>query len=233
MPSGKMGTTAECLEHFAKSYPTDDTRPVLAEFCGVINPTAGRWLNGRNLPSGDELIRLMVFLQLAGNRVSELDKVPRTYRQLAQVIAVGILGPDEVKKKLGYRNTQDVYRLLRGGGLLKDKQLKLKLLLDETQEELNGKLASWKARIEDLIGEPSAKSRRSSQPPEPTVEQAVVAIAPMAQTSVEVIDHLVAALSAALDTGTSPEEQIALIRETVDPFRLRKLVSQLEALSAE
>ncbi len=237
-----MGDTGECLAHFRAKFPTDSTRPLLAEFCHVTTDTVGRWFNGRNLPVGEELIRLRIFLALANYRVSELDDLSKSLRELAQVIALDVMTPDEVRQALGYKNIQDVYRVvLRGTGLMADKVRKLARILGETRDNLDKRLAMWNARLEDVIADAVNAPRGRQAPPAPV--STIVETLGVSNEAV-VIDHLVAALSAVLDNGSKgrststghfvpeplPEERIRLIQEFVDDSRLRRLITQLEML---
>lgn len=243
-----MDSTEKCMMHFSETFPTDRTRPLLAEFCGVEKRTPSDWLHGRNLPAGETLIKLRIFLSLVGYRVAELDNLSDSFRQLAHVIAVvERFSPDEVRQRLDYRNVQDVYRLvLRGnaGTLMENRLEKLKLLLEEAADELKMKLAMWRARIQEVIGDvsttatnPSPGYRGSSSLERHLVPKSAATVATPALP--EVVDHLVRALTTLFDGLYDQmdgefevfDEQRRQVRDQVGSERLRKLIDQLDMLS--
>jgi len=218
------GTTSGCFEHFAHNFPGDASVQLLAEFCKVQGLAVQQWVGGKRFPQGEALIRLQVFLHLAEYRVNELLELPKPLRQLAQVIAVDVLSVEDVRTQLGYHNTQEVYRLLRNGGLIRDRQNKLERILGENSKELDRQLATWRAQIEDLLAELEKRETRIAIPVKPA-EPADEASAepPVLEAKAQqpeqpepspvrpilgyeravMADHLVAALSALLENGDS------------------------------
>ena len=114
----------ECLAHFSKNllalYPKGSKqarqakRPI-ASFCGVSVHTVTRWLYRDSPPIGEQLIRMMCYLDLVGYRVIELEKTPTILRQYLELIGFGILTGQEAKQILGYSNTSTLYHVLQGG----------------------------------------------------------------------------------------------------------------------
>lgn len=235
--SSFMGDTSECIAHFAATYAGQDCKVLMAEFCGVEPSTVQSWIAGQNEPTGDRITKLRVFLQLVGYRVHELDDLARSIRDLCTMVALGICSPEEVRDQLGYKNVQDVYRVLRGDSEpMRQKQERLARLLTALQPELDKRLPSWKARIEEACEgngssvRPSVASAAPSAPP-PAIVTTVVESVP----SEAVVSHLVLALSALLDglEDTVDNDRTAertRFADSVGKARLVKLHTQLEDL---
>lgn len=224
-----MDDTSTCLAHMATSFNRDVIRPLLAEFCGVENETAGTWLNHNTLPRGEQLLKLRFFMQFAGYEVDELTALPKIIRDLASLVAVDFMSVQEVTDYLKYRKEQNLYRvILRGEGVLSDKQARIRHLLEVNDVELKRKRAAWQARIQMTLG---------------TIESAKAAVAtPNIREVTDIVmvaDHLVAALSALLsDAGRNgvsagsplPEHIREAIHECIGDERVNRLIEQLNML---
>jgi hypothetical protein len=236
MPLPFMGDTAACLAHFGARFDESVSAPLLAEFCGVIELTSTGWLRGSALPKGAGKIKLRVFLALAGYQVDEFSDLPRKTRDLTSVIAFDLASPEEVTARVGYKNVQDLYRvLLGGGGMSTDKQRKLDELLDEFESKLNRSRARWRARLETLLGVDFS---------DPAPVAGVVLQEPVGRADEpELVGHLIDALSLVLDNGNQdsigpranvpmplPEDRVREIIEFIDEGKIRRLVAQLEML---
>jgi hypothetical protein len=226
-----MGDTVECLVHLVERHSAEAVRPLLAEFCGVVDDTVRRWINQGKLP-------LRTFLHLAGYTIDELAELPRMDRELVQVVGLGILSPETVRTELGYKNVQDVYRvLLRGAGVMSDKRRKVENILKASEGELKRRRARWQARLEDSLG-----VSRSSEPAAPVTAVDTSLLSGVAHEP-EIVEHLMFALSYALENGSQdrgsgkrppkplPERRIKAIREYVDDDLLHRLIAQLTMLS--
>jgi hypothetical protein len=225
-----------CLSHMASRFGVEGCKPLLAEFCEVVESTVGMWLLKGTLPTGEGLIKQRVFLDLAGYRVNELQELPRKSRQLCQVIGFGMMTADEVKTELGYKNVQDLYRvLLRGQSMLPDKQHKMDQLLERSADELKRHRARWQAKIEDTLDiDLSAPQVQTAG------EQPVPAFSGHPHEP-EIVDSLITALSLVLDNGNQEgwrshapmplsERRSKAIRDYVGDDKLRRLEAQLAML---
>lgn len=234
-----MGTTQECVANLAETYSVDQIKAPVAELCKVEPETAREWLLGRRLPVGEALLRLRIFLQLAGYRVSELDDLPKSVRTVAQMIALDVITLDEATKQLDYTQPQEVFRVvLRNSSMMGQRQRLLLKLAEEGQPELEKKLAMWQAHLEEVL--PNTAGPRRVVPAEVT-EAAPTSAAKVINTDcvADAVDGLVAALSALLDNGTQPGHsapmpvkaplRVAILDRVQEP-RLRRLIAQLEML---
>jgi hypothetical protein len=122
-PEVFRGTLDECLRHLgaaleanhpAGSKGAASARQPLADFCGVGWPTATRWLKGE-LPVGLPLIKAICYLQLFGYRVVDFNRVKPGRRHFAELIAFGLLNPEEAAALVGYSDPSWLYAVLKGG----------------------------------------------------------------------------------------------------------------------
>lgn len=147
------GSTEECLADFFRSYDWPLGKKLLAEFTEVGEQTVRCWRltstapNG-NDPLGKQLLKVRVFLDMVGYNVKELDELPDLARRLGKVVAFGILTLDEVREKLDYRNSNEVYGiLLRGTGLVVHRQHRMQRLVESHADAVKAAAESWKERL--------------------------------------------------------------------------------------
>lgn len=229
-----LGDTQTCVQRIGDDHSHDDIRPLLAEFCGVEKSTVGRWLNGRNLPVGEPLIKLRVLLEVAGYNVSEMGELKKSLRELAQIIGFGIISLDEVRRRLDYSQTQEVYRLvLNGSGMVPKRVRRLEMLLDEHRSKIDKQRTIWSNRLDEVIGTserpaPSSMTRQSTAPS--TNQVASVVTVPSF-----VVNHTVEALIGMLDTLDYVSDQAVTRRRELAAFigsdRLDDLIDRLERLA--
>jgi len=122
------GHFEECLHHFVmKGGGPNQTqgKQLIADFCGVSLATVATWFRGSNLPVGERYIKFMCFLDMAGYRVIELERMPKALRNIAEFIGYGVLSTQEVMGLLEYSNRSKFFALLRGErGISKEKEQK-------------------------------------------------------------------------------------------------------------
>lgn len=133
------------LDAFASNLSLVDLKE-LAEFCRVTQGTSLSWLEGAPLPKGDNLIRLQHFLINRGFPVGEMDDLPAPAYKLGQLIAFDVVSVDDVVRILRYTNTTAVYKVVQGAGLVSDRFELLERLVDDHSEEVQQKIADFKAR---------------------------------------------------------------------------------------
>ena len=63
----------------------------IADFCGVTNRSVSRWLVARRFPVGEVLIKFSCYLDMIGYRVIELERMPKSRRNFAELIGFGVL----------------------------------------------------------------------------------------------------------------------------------------------
>ena len=113
------GDVRQCLSHYASTLPTGKSqvlaaRKPLVDFCGISTERAYRWLQGKKLPTGENLIRLKYFLYGKGYEVSELQSLIPQVLSLGWVISVGKISFDEVCRLLGYSGRDSFFPVLNG-----------------------------------------------------------------------------------------------------------------------
>ena len=143
----------ECLDHFAKRFNAKvppgkkgfELRKLIANFCGVGDPTVQRWLSDfkDHLPVGEIEVKLKCFLDLNGYRVIELERLPRVVRNFVELIGFDLLSTNAAAELLGYVRVYSLYPVLRGdeeyGGISKDKETKMFDVWKGKKEELEQK----------------------------------------------------------------------------------------------
>lgn len=142
------GSTSDCAQDYGGRYNVASGLGLMAEFTDVVVPTTLGWVRGENLPTGDTLLKLRCFLHIVGYRVEEFVELPKPTRHFAELVSLGVMSVKEAADQLGYRNTQDLYRvLLRGQGLLPDKVHKLQRIVSDHEEQRRALIDGWRTRL--------------------------------------------------------------------------------------
>lgn len=119
------GQLAECLEHLTgilaskipRGHPgAAKVRRPISDFCGVAPETVTRWMrNNGKLPYGEELVKLMCFLDMIGYRVIELQRMrPKTIRDFLELVGYGLLSMEEAARLVGYLRASKLSQVFRG-----------------------------------------------------------------------------------------------------------------------
>jgi hypothetical protein len=144
------GHIEECLRHLAKMFHSKvskgskkaaEAKKPMADFCGITIDTVNRWFNDPNLlPVGETLIKLISYLDMMGYRVIELERMPKSNRNLLELIGYGILTSEEAAKIVGYASKSTLFQVLQGNyGVSEEKSEKIWNLWKERREELGKK----------------------------------------------------------------------------------------------
>lgn len=162
------GTTKACLDQFTKKYDFLAARRVLAAFCQVRSETASAWQRGLRLPVGVALLRLRIFLELAGFQVGEYRELPDANKKLAELLAFDIVTHEQATARLGYQDDHGVLELvLRGRRIMAVNAGKLDDLLKEFSGQLTAAREDAVRRINAVltgasIGDPPVSQAASS-----------------------------------------------------------------------
>jgi hypothetical protein len=121
-PEVFRGHLDECLRHLASvlnaKYPKGSKgvakakRP-LADFCGVGDQTVNRWLNAE-VPVGLPIIKLVCYLQLFGYKILEYTRIKPARRRFAELVAFGLLTPEDAAALIGYSTASQLFSVLKG-----------------------------------------------------------------------------------------------------------------------
>jgi hypothetical protein len=124
---------------------------LLPEFTRVVDATVLKWLSGENLPTGETMIRLRTFLEVAGYELEEALQLNELVRDLSSCIGFGVVDVDETRQRLGYRNNNAVFDLvLRAGGLSTDRIQGLRKIIDMVRKDLDVARAEWQERLHSV-----------------------------------------------------------------------------------
>ena len=154
MNSGELkevyrGHLEECLSHLFSKLSSQFPRNTpgaaavmkpIADFCGVRIRSVSRWSLRDKLPDGKTLIKLMCFLDMAGYRIIELERVPIAKRNFTELIGFGLLNCEQAVEILGFASTVRWYEILIGDrGISREKEQKMWDAWKERKEELEHK----------------------------------------------------------------------------------------------
>lgn len=173
MTSANTGTatTEECLKDFFGRYQWESVQPFLAEFSGVEKSTVRRWYNGQ-MPKGLELLRVRVVLEQTGHyNVRELQALAPAARQFARAIALNVITAEGARDLAGYRNVQDVYKLvLKAQAPLQYRWHRIERFVENSSAEIEEQLVKLQQRLSDLPLEDGYEPARREVPPDPAPE---------------------------------------------------------------
>lgn len=204
-----------------------------AAFSRVVPGTVLGWVTDGAPPKGEAQIRMMYYLQLRGVDLEELLSLPQPAFDLGLSIAVGAIEVEEAVRELGYANTQDLYRLLRGAELPSTRAERLTTLLgsfrDTTKERLH------EAALEPL----EITSSSVSIPPqvEPSVFESPAQLIPpqSAPSGTFAAEHTAGALLTATALVESHilagGDDLEIVKRLIGGERLLELASHLERVA--
>ena len=149
-------TTAECLQHFLARVG-DDKVEVLKDFVRLKGEhstrTIQRWRSGKQLPTGEKLLRLRVFLEVVGYEVAEMrtGELEDSALRVLWLIGLGSLEIQEVLDSLKYSHPSALFRILLAGGVPQTTPAyRLRMLARDTDGDLAAGLELWEKRIAPL-----------------------------------------------------------------------------------
>lgn len=122
-PEVFRGHVDECLGHLGNMLATSipkgskgaaQVKRPLADFCGVSTACVQRWLRNSSLPIGEQRVKLMCWLNMAGYRVIGLERMPKIRRYFLELVGFGLISGKQAAELLGYTTVSRVYEVLRG-----------------------------------------------------------------------------------------------------------------------
>jgi hypothetical protein len=135
-------------ERFASNEPAVTC---LAEFAGVQQKTALRWLYSTQTPVGDVDLRVRVFLDAIGYHLVEVERLAQPAQTVLRLIGYGRYEPVRVQEMLGYAKVQSLYRvLLRGDMPGKSVAYRLEMIARDSADELSKAKQPWEERLTKL-----------------------------------------------------------------------------------
>jgi hypothetical protein len=188
------GHLEECFQHLKKSLDSKapkgsrgalTVKKPIADFCGVGVSSVARWFRRTGLlPIGETLIKLMCYLDMAGYRVIELERMPKGRRGFVELLGYGLLSGDKAIELLGYSENSTLLKVLQGHhGTSKDKEQKMwdfwkekKEELEKTKEELQKQFGSRSLGTKSKVLPRTNVSKVSDQHVSATRQIAVVSI---------------------------------------------------------
>lgn len=171
------GHVDECANHFfrylASTVPKSfrqaaKLKEAVARFCGVKTTAVQRWTVGRSKPVGGAFVKFMIYLDMCGYKVIELERMESTLRNFCELIGYGVMSADDASKLLGYTETASLYYGIKGkSGFSKEKISAMYEAWKERKEDLEQKKVAARQRYLIKItpgteGETMTKPKRSS-----------------------------------------------------------------------
>lgn len=229
------GHLEECLGHLGASLASrasEDsqevirTKKVIADFCGVMADSVSRWFRSDGpRPVGEPLIKMMCYLDMAGYRVIELERMPKVRRHFAELIGFGYLSGEQAAELLGFTTASNLYQVLRGHfGASKDKDQKMWDAWKERREELERKKAQWHERCS------SGTPRSTRHPTEEAKPEKRPKSLPRHRAVVSIMEGLLALLEEG-SFGTLSESDLTDLRRSADT--VLRLSARLNTLSSQ
>lgn len=225
------GHFEECLNHFGISLASRapkgtreaaQAKKPMADFCGVRIGSVERWMRGAGLPVGEQHFKLICYLDMAGYRVIELERMPKFLRNIAELISFGILPAQEATKLLQYSITYQLFAVLRGDqGISKEKEQKAWDVWKERRVDLEKKKEQARELYRLVISSKVRTKAELSRPANvPTSRKTAV---------VSIMEGLLALLEENSFEKIS-EDNLAELRQSADT--VLNLSARLSALSS-
>lgn len=229
------GHFEECFQHLADRifvFAPKGTRRVapittpIAEFCGVAIRSVSRWLYTSERPVGEVYIKLIYYLDLAGYKLIELERMPKAKRNFAELIGFGIWSSKQAAEFLGYADPSTFYDVLWGRyGMREEKEQKMWEAWKARKEELE--TAKKKAYERCRPDVPLKDSLRRPEPVAATARSATVPPARRAQAAMSIMEGLLVLLEEG-SFGTSADVPQQLVNTMLRlSARLSELGSRL------
>ncbi len=159
------GTVAECLVQYAQPLPFEGSRDrrrfyaPLAAFVDVSEETVGKWLRKEDplRPNGVGLIKAAFFFELLGGEVAELESLKRHSMlnyQLAEIIALGVMGVGDARQLLNYKNDHAIVGLVcRNDRVGPERESALRELVTSYHDEADERRSQVGGRIRQQLTE--------------------------------------------------------------------------------
>ena len=151
------GSTEKCLKHFSQTYQTNRTgkevhkiRNVVCQLFGVNQQTARVWFNGYQVPIGENLLRIRLFLALNDYEVSERQELSVIVREFADQVALGVLSVNEAVKYLDATRDAVMRILTTQRKATGERESKIAELVQFHREEAEQKEKGWATAIQSL-----------------------------------------------------------------------------------
>lgn len=169
------GTQKECLTALAREVSVVDAAELLVLATGRTESTVCNWLLGGRTPGGATDLALRSVLATLGYSVNEYAELSQPSRDLADMLAFGVITPDEAITALGYTDEHAIYRLtLQGGSPMGDKIQALRRLIREHAEALEMKRDWWRQRADGVTRLNGASEAPASPAPSESMGDTVV-----------------------------------------------------------
>lgn len=171
--------TTPMADHLSRfvSIAADEDVALFAEFVRVTPITVKRWLDGEQLPVGENLLRAKAFFEAVGCEITEDSRLPRPTRAASRMIGYGILEAPQLQEMLGYKNLSTMYAVLAGNrNPAKSQAYRIERITRESMAELKEAQRKWHEQLSSIESRlrkdipPSSKDQSVTEPELPIEE---------------------------------------------------------------
>lgn len=206
------GYFSECLGKFFDdiSYLQEKSEIVtrMANFVGCSRETIFKWMNGKQSPSGEHLIKTRYYLWCQGYQVIELSKLDSVTFLLGKLIAFKIADMDSVADLLGYSSGYAVMRILHGQSDMSSRRYDIAKEITTMDSNANEKMESiivdFCFRDKEMVVDPPKDIHHKPNPETRQVDNSILAIRKSFAKGVEAIIPLAEIL---ISNALSDEER--------------------------
>lgn len=231
-------TLEECRVEFRRRFSGIDVRATMAKFCQVTEDTVYRWNGGKQLPVGEQAVRLLCWYRLCGLKPEALEGHSLAAK-LAELIAFDIVSVDQAVEGLKYSSTHGIFRfILHGSGMMPDREYRLRKLIETHDIDRRAAKERWQAEFAAIqSGKPSLRATLVEPAAEAGRLEERIASRPALTESNELVEPLAhqlvatASLIQLSDEAGSTDADMAKLRLMVGSDRIACMLGFLRHLS--
>lgn len=109
-------TIQVCIQHMVQAVGEDQAVRVLALFTKAdARSTVARWVQGRKMPQGNFLARLLYCLELLGYETQAHKRLPKYSKTIIRLVALEIITPEDLQSQLNYKSSKSLWRVALAG----------------------------------------------------------------------------------------------------------------------
>lgn len=150
------GTLEECMRHFSGRFLAERghrawlLRNDIAQLLGVGRRAGESWFTKFKLPSGENLVRLKLFLEFAGYKASDYHELESAMNDFARVVGLQIISVTEAANQLGINPQQVLAYILHGQDTSSERKETIRALVETHRAEVAKRTLVMKSKMAGL-----------------------------------------------------------------------------------